>query len=90
MIAGIETSVSDLKKTFPLCRYFVITEFPDFDIENQNYANTEIDEIYMLRKQIRGEYRKSGIAKPISIEVIRALIDEASLAIRLINQKVPV
>ena len=43
MISGIEHSVSDLKKTFPECRYFVVAGLSDFDYKKTNYASSGID-----------------------------------------------
>jgi hypothetical protein len=57
MIAGVEHSVESLKKTFPLCKYYLVGEFADFAVESQNYAATFIDEILILRKQKRSEVR---------------------------------
>ena len=51
MLSGIEHSVTELKKTFPNCRYYVITECSDFDVAKSNYASSGIDEIYILRRQ---------------------------------------
>jgi hypothetical protein len=58
MLSGIEFSVGELKKTFPECRYLVVTELSDFDVKKSNYASSGIDEIYVLRKQKRAEIRK--------------------------------
>lgn len=57
MLSGIEQSVSDLKKTFPECFYYVVSELSDFDVRKSNYASSGIDEIYILRKQKRGPVR---------------------------------
>ena len=59
MISGIEHSVEELKKTFPDCKYFVITEVSDFDARKSNYASSGIDEIYVLRKQKRAVIRRT-------------------------------
>ncbi len=74
MISGIEHSVESLKKTFPLCQFFVVSEFADFAVEKQNYASTYIDEIYILRKQKRSNFRKTSniesIDKDLCLEIV--------------------
>jgi hypothetical protein len=73
MISGIENSVESLKRTFPKCLYFAITEFADFSIEKQNYATTFIDEIYVLRKQRRSDYRTTDSMNDIDPNLIDAI-----------------
>lgn len=78
MLSGIEQSVGDMKKTFPTCRYFVITECSDFDVKKSNYASSGIDEMYILRKQKRGVIRRNpDLRNPIDssliLEVTKAL-----------------
>ena len=58
MIAGVEYSVQRLKRTFPLCKYYLVSEFVDFAFYEQNYASSAIDEILIKRKQKRSEIRK--------------------------------
>lgn len=58
MLAGIRFSSQELKKTFPKSKYFVITEFTDFDLSINN-ADSEIDEIYCLRNQKRASIRSN-------------------------------
>jgi hypothetical protein len=65
MFAGTEHSVAALKRTFPRCAYFAMGEWSDFDIEGQNYANSGIDEILVLRNQKRSAYRRSRVAGPL-------------------------
>ena len=50
MLSGIEFSVSEMKKTFPQCNYFVVTELSDFAVDKLNYASSGINEMYILRK----------------------------------------
>lgn len=59
MLSGIEQSVESLKRTFPACLYYAVSELADFSVEKQNYATTNIDEIYILRRQKRSEVRKN-------------------------------
>tara|TARA_B110000967_G_C18893191_1_gene568795 strand:+ start:2165 stop:3034 length:870 start_codon:yes stop_codon:yes gene_type:complete len=70
MISGIQHSVDKMKSTFPQCKYYVLSEFSDFNIAAQNYASSSIDEIYILRKQKRSEVRSGGIENLISEELI--------------------
>ena len=81
MLSGIEQSVGDLKKTFPKCRYFVITECSDFDVLKSNYASSGIDEMYILRKQKRGVIRRAPnlrnhIDAALVYEVAKALASD--------------
>lgn len=70
MISGIEHSVNELKKTFPECRYYVITEASDFNV-NLNYASSGIDEIYILRQQKRATIRRNpALRNPLNSELI--------------------
>ncbi|NBH97013.1 Bpu10I family restriction endonuclease [Anaerotruncus sp. 1XD22-93] len=80
MLSGIEHSVAEMKKTFPNCQYFVITECSDFNVKKSNYASSGIDEIYILRKQKRGVIRRApDLRNPIDVslicEITEALID---------------
>lgn len=71
MLSGIEHSVTELKKTFPNCHYYVITECSDFDVKKSNYASSGIDEMYILRKQKRGEIRRNpDLRKPIDPDLV--------------------
>ncbi len=77
MISGVEYSVDRLKKTFPLSKFYLISEFADFALEKQNYASSQIDEIIILRKQKRSEVRRDiSLIKDIDIELVRSHIDE--------------
>lgn len=100
MLSGIEYSVTELKKTFPNCCYFVVTECSDFDVKKLNYASSGINEMYILRKQKRGEKRRNPtLRQPIDAalvyEVAMRLISNiesidsnaADLAARLKNGK---
>jgi hypothetical protein len=60
MIGGVEYSVQRLKRTFPLCKYYLISELADFAYEKQNYAASAIDEILITRKQKRSEVRRDS------------------------------
>lgn len=80
MISGIEHSVSDLKKTFPNCKYYVVTELSDFDIKKSNYASSGIDEMYVLRRQKRATTRKEAdkrhdLCSDLILEIAQNLLD---------------
>lgn len=77
MISGVEYSVDRLKKTFPLSKFYLISEFADFAFEKQNYASSQIDEIIILRKQKRSEVRRDiTLIKDINVELVSSHIDE--------------
>jgi hypothetical protein len=78
MISGIMHSAEKLKATFPKCRYYVLSEFSDFNTKDQNYANSDIDEIYILRKQKRSEYRASKKANDIALDLILDFINSVN------------
>jgi Bpu10I restriction endonuclease len=71
MIGGVEYSVQRLKRTFPLCKYYLISELADFAYEKQNYAASAIDEILITRKQKRSEVRRdSNKLNPIDADLM--------------------
>ena len=71
MLSGIEHSVTELKKTFPTCHYFVVTECSDFDVKKANYASSGIDEMFILRKQKRGVIRRNPeLRNPIDASLV--------------------
>lgn len=79
MLSGIEQSVNDLKKTFPECCYFVVTELSDFDVKKSNYASSGINEMYVLRQQKRGPVRKNpDLRNPLNA----SLVYEITLALK--------
>lgn len=60
-----------MKKTFPNCHYFVVTECSDFDVKKSNYASSGIDEMYVLRKQKRGVIRRNpDLRNPIDASLV--------------------
>ncbi len=54
---GLDFSAERLKRTFPSARYILVTETIDFSLD-ENHAG-DIDEIYVLRKQLRSVSRKT-------------------------------
>ena len=88
MISGIEHSVSDLKKTFPECKYFVVAELSDFDFKKTNYASSGIDEMYILRKQKRNDIKNRKLPrKSINPELIHGIATELIATITAANLK---
>lgn len=85
MLSGIIHSVERLKSTFPECKYFVLTEFSDFDVKKQNFANSSIDEIYLLRKQKRSEVRSKKKVNDISFELVKEIIVQIEHAVSLLT-----
>lgn len=76
MISGVAYSVAALKTTFPHCVYVGIGEFADFELGADSYASSEIDEIYILRKQKRSDFRKTKVANPVSSLLLREIVDQ--------------
>jgi hypothetical protein len=76
MLSGIEQSVDSLKETFPLCLYYCISELADFAIEKQNYASTQIDEVFILRKQKRGPVRRGGPLEDVDVNLVLEVVEQ--------------
>jgi hypothetical protein len=95
MISGVEYSVQRLKKTFPLCKYYLISELADFAYNKQNYAASAIDEILITRKQKRSEVRQDATKlKRIDTDLIQnhltevlAYLDYAVKEPTILNQR---
>jgi hypothetical protein len=69
---GLDFSAERLKRSFPGASYFLITETIDFSL-NDNYSAGYIDEIFVLRKQVRSVARKTK--EPLQADVIKAAGD---------------
>jgi len=83
MISGVEYSVERMKKTFPLSKFYLISELADFAFKKQNYASTSIDEIIILRKQKRSEVRKDkNSINPIDPNLLNNHILELELYLK--------
>lgn len=76
MISGVDFSVRALKNTFPQCLYYAIGERTDFSVDTINYANSSIDEIIVLRRQKRGDFRRTGKAEPIAADLVLHVVQE--------------
>lgn len=68
---GLDFSAERLKRTFPNSKYFLVTETIDFSLKH-SYAAGAIDEVYVLRRQIRSEARRKGL-QPLRHEVFEQL-----------------
>jgi hypothetical protein len=95
MISGVEYSVQRLKRTFPLCKYYLISELADFAYNKQNYAASAIDEILITRKQKRSEVRQDASKlKAIDADLIHnhltevlAYLDDAVKEPTILNKR---
>ncbi|KRA96533.1 hypothetical protein ASD83_15620 [Devosia sp. Root685] len=54
---GLDFSADRLKRTFPAAKYYLVTETLDFSL-SKNYSGS-IDEIFVLRKQMRSVSRRT-------------------------------
>lgn len=89
MMSGIENSVTALKKTFPHCLYFVVTELSDMATDKLNYASSDIDEIYIVRKQKRASVRKNKREKKdIDASLIYEIVSRCLHQLALLNDKI--
>ena len=69
---GLDFSAERLKRSFPSARYFLITETIDFSLKD-NYAAGFVDEVFVLRKQVRSVARRTKA--PIEADVVKAAAD---------------
>jgi len=69
---GLDFSAERLKRSFPGAKYFLITETIDFSLQD-NYAAGYIDEIFVLRKQVRSQARR--IKAPICPDAVKSACD---------------
>jgi len=70
MLYGIINTSSSIKNIFPGSKYYVYTEFSDLTLDKHNYGYSDIDEVFTLRKQNRGSFRKTKNANPIDYSLI--------------------
>ena len=71
MLEGSVSTAEKIKKGNPQAKFYIVTETYDVDYEVDIYG-TQIDQIYVLRKQKR-EKTNSKDLNPISAEVIKNL-----------------
>ncbi len=79
-LSGLEFSAERLKRTFPIAKYFLVTETVDFSL-NDNYAAGHLDEIYCLRKQVRSEARRNKSS--LKADVFQKLLDDVVTSMQL-------
>lgn len=80
---GLDFSAERLKRSFPGANYFLITETIDFSLDD-NYTAGYIDEIFVLRKQVRSVARKTK--GPIQADVVKAATDAIIHGIHLASR----
>lgn len=90
---GLEFSANSLKNTFPNSTYFLVTETIDFSL-SKNYESGDIDEVYVLRKQLRTHARKHK--EPLKADVFEALLTQsvnvamrANLSVKHVYKRLP-
>ncbi len=71
---GLDFSAERMKRSFPGSVFFLATETFDCSLQS-NYASSYIDEIYVLRRQLRSRARR-GNRIPLSVEVFTVLVDD--------------
>lgn len=87
MLSGVDQSADGMKRTFPHCLYFSISEFADFEIGAYSYASGAMDEIFILRHQKRADWRKTSSAKPIDHILVFEILKRVNDAILNCNKK---
>lgn len=80
---GLDFSAERLKRTFPSARYFLVTETIDFSLEN-NYASSSLDEMYVLRKQLRSISRRQK--EPLQYDVFAELVSDVEAIVAKASQ----
>lgn len=80
---GLDFSAERLKRSFPGASYFLITETIDFSL-NDNYTAGYIDEIFVLRKQVRSVARRTK--EPLQADVVKAAVDAIIHVIHLASR----
>jgi hypothetical protein len=72
-INGLEYTAKRLKNSFPAAKYLLVTETLDFSLLD-NRASGPIDEVYVLRKQVRSKARVEGGKAPLQPDVFQHLV----------------
>ncbi len=82
-LSGLNFSAESLKRSFPLARYFIVTETVDFSL-NDNYVAGAVDEIYVLRRAMRSKHRRTPVAlcPEVFSEFFEDIADTIELASR--------
>lgn len=89
MLYGIINTANSIKKMFPNCHYLACTEFSDLTLSDHNYAYSDIDQVYTLRKQKRGDFRRTKIAKQISKPLVLESIELLADNVKTFNSNAP-
>jgi hypothetical protein len=72
-LSGLSFSAERLKRTFPGSSYFLVTETIDFSLDD-NYAAGAVDQVYVLRKQLRSAARRNR--DPLCPDVCQEYIND--------------
>jgi hypothetical protein len=75
MMYGIINTSSSIKKMYPDSKFYVYTEFSDLQLNKHNFAYSDLDEVFTLRRQKRASYRRSKKANPIHPSLIVDLLE---------------
>jgi len=86
-INGLEYTAKRLKSSFPGAKYILVTETLDFSLLD-NRASGPIDEVYVLRKQVRSKARVDGGKAPLQPDVLGQLVNDILGAAKRANQSV--
>lgn len=89
MLSGVDQSAAGMKATFPHCLYFAISEFADFELSSHSYASGAIDEIFILRRQKRADFRQSLDASTIDAALVAEILNAVGDAIQNHDKKRP-
>jgi hypothetical protein len=84
-INGLEYTARRLKRSFPAAKYFLITETLDFSLLD-NRASGPIDQVYVLRKQLRSRARKEGKKAALQPDVFASMGSDIIKAARAAAQ----
>nr|AAX14652.1 BbvCI endonuclease subunit 1 [Brevibacillus brevis]AAY87146.1 BbvCI restriction endonuclease subunit 1 [synthetic construct]6MAF_A Chain A, BbvCI endonuclease subunit 1 [Brevibacillus brevis]6MAF_B Chain B, BbvCI endonuclease subunit 1 [Brevibacillus brevis] len=73
---GLDFSAERMKRTYPGSAYFLITETLDFS-PDENHSSGLIDEIYVLRKQVRTKNRvqKAPLCPSVFAELLEDILE---------------
>ena len=79
---GLKFSAERLKRSFPHAKYFLVSETIDFSLKD-NYAAGSLDEVYVLRKQMRSASRraKGPLQADVFEEILRDVLEIAKRSV---------
>ncbi len=87
MIYGIINTSEAIKKMFPESKFYVYTEFSDLQLDKHNFAYSNIDEVYTLRKQKRASFRRTKIANGLHAPLILESLEQITKILKSISTK---